>query len=71
MNDKDSTTNAAAAASDDCGCAPTPAESRAFWKDRSVTRRGALTLGALSVVALSAFGVSNGVTAAYAASYPS
>ncbi|WP_311259089.1 peptidoglycan DD-metalloendopeptidase family protein [Microbacterium sp. WCS2018Hpa-9] len=71
MNDKDSTTNAAAAASDDCGCAPTPAESRAFWKDRSVTRRGALTLGALSVAALSAFGVSNGVTAAYAATYPS
>ncbi|GAA1235477.1 murein DD-endopeptidase MepM/ murein hydrolase activator NlpD [Microbacterium phyllosphaerae] len=71
MNDKHSTTDAAAAASDDCGCAPTAAESRAFWKNGSVSRRSAITLGALSVVALSAFGVSSGVTAAYAASYPS
>ncbi|MER7448294.1 M23 family metallopeptidase [Microbacterium sp. NPDC097977] len=71
MNDKHSPTDAAAAASDDCGCAPTPAESRAFWKDGAVSRRGALTLGALSVVALSAFGVTSGVNAAYAASYPS
>ncbi|WP_431074386.1 peptidoglycan DD-metalloendopeptidase family protein [Microbacterium phyllosphaerae] len=71
MNDKHSSKDAASAASDDCGCAPTPAESRAFWKNGSVTRRSALTMGALSVVALSAFGVSSGVTAAYAATYPS
>ena len=59
------------AASDDCGCAPTPAESRSFWKNEGVSRRGALGFGVLGVVALSAFGVGSGVTAAYAASYPS
>lgn len=71
MNDKHSTLDAAAAASDDCGCAPAPAESKAFWQKGSLTRRSAISLGALSVVALSAFGVTSGVTAAYAASYPS
>ena len=68
MNDDQKTLDAAvAAASDDCGCAPSPTERRAF----GVSRRGALGLGVLSVVALSAFGISNGVSAAYAASYPS
>ncbi|MGW9158875.1 peptidoglycan DD-metalloendopeptidase family protein [Microbacterium sp. NPDC055665] len=71
MNDDQNTLDAAvAAASDDCGCAPSPTERRAFSKD-GLSRRGALGLGVLSVVALSAFGISNGVSAAYAASYPS
>ncbi|MFS0912050.1 M23 family metallopeptidase [Microbacterium sp. 179-I 3D2 NHS] len=69
MNDR-TIVDAAAAASDDCGCAPTPAESRAFSQNR-ISRRGALGLGVLSVAALSAFGISSGVSAAYAASYPS
>lgn len=73
MNDKHSMSDAALAASDDCGCAPTPAERRALWPTGPVSRRGALGIGvgALGVVALSAFGVTSGVTAAYAASYPS
>lgn len=73
MNDKHSPLDAASAAAEDCGCAPTPAESRAIWQKGGISRRGALGLGlgALSVVALSAFGVTSGVTAAYAASYPS
>ncbi len=71
MNDDQNTLDAAvAAASDDCGCAPSPTERSAFSKD-GLSRRGALGLGVLSVVALSAFGISNGVSAAYAASYPS
>jgi len=71
VNDDQKTLDAAvAAASDDCGCAPSPTERRAFGKD-GFSRRGALGLGVLSVVALSAFGVSNGVSAAYAATYPS
>lgn len=69
MNDQ-TTLDAAAAASAECGCAPTPAERDAFRKP-GVSRRGAIGLGVLSVVALSAFGVSSGVSAAYAASYPS
>lgn len=71
MNDKPSIADSAEAASEDCGCAPTPAESRAFWKGGAISRRNALGLGALSAVALSAFGVTSGVSAAYAASYPS
>lgn len=71
VNDKSSIAESAEAASEDCGCAPTPAESRAFWKNGSLSRRHALGLGALSAVALSAFGVTSGVSAAYAASYPS
>ncbi|MCK2026259.1 M23 family metallopeptidase [Microbacterium sp. SSW1-47] len=69
MNDKNPV-DAASAASAECGCAPSPAESHAFWK-AGISRRGAIGLGALSVVALSAFGISSGVSAAYAASYPS
>ncbi|WP_217181673.1 M23 family metallopeptidase [Streptomyces sp. AC495_CC817] len=71
MNDKPSISDAAAAASEECGCAPSAAESRAFWKKDVVSRRSALGIGALSVVALSAFGITSGVSAAYAASYPS
>jgi len=71
VNVKPSIAESAEAASEDCGCAPTPAESRAFWKNGSLSRRHALGLGALSAVALSAFGVTSGVSAAYAASYPS
>ncbi|WP_247632940.1 M23 family metallopeptidase [Microbacterium galbinum] len=70
MNDQITKDAAAAAASEECGCAPTPAERDALWK-QSFSRRSALGLGALSVVALSAFGVTSGVSAAYAASYPS
>ncbi|MFD5224419.1 peptidoglycan DD-metalloendopeptidase family protein [Microbacterium sp. NPDC058342] len=61
----------AAAASEDCGCAPTPAERRALWPSSQVTRRGAITVGALSAIALTAFGVANGTQAAHAADYPS
>ncbi|MEU4017050.1 peptidoglycan DD-metalloendopeptidase family protein [Microbacterium sp. NPDC028030] len=71
MNDHQEALDAAvAAASDDCGCAPSPSEQRAFGKE-GFSRRGALGFGVLSVVALSAFGISNGVSAAYAATYPS
>jgi murein DD-endopeptidase MepM/ murein hydrolase activator NlpD len=59
-----------AAASDDCGCAPTPAERRALWPSK-VSRRGALAAGAFSALALTAFGVSAGTQAAHAADYPS
>ncbi|WDM44554.1 M23 family metallopeptidase [Microbacterium luteolum] len=69
VNDRN-TLDAAEAASAECGCAPSPTEQRAFSKP-GISRRGALGLGVLSVVALSAFGVSSGVSAAYAASYPS
>lgn len=71
MNDKQSAMDAAAAAAEDCGCAPTPQERSAFWKSGSVTRRSAIGAGILSVVALSAFGVTSGVSAAYANTYPS
>lgn len=71
VNDMPSIAESAEAASDDCGCAPTPAESRAFWKNGTLSRRHALGLGALGAVALSAFGITGGVSAAYAASYPS
>lgn len=68
MNER-KTLDAAEAASAECGCAPSPAESLALAK-QGISRRGALGLGALSVVALSAFGITTGVSAAYAASYP-
>lgn len=61
---------AVAAASDECGCAPTPSERRKFSK-AGISRRHALGLGVLSVIALSSFGISNGVPAAFAATYPS
>ncbi|HWU30423.1 MAG TPA: M23 family metallopeptidase [Microbacterium sp.] len=61
-----------AAASEECGCAPTPAERRAFWPSAQVTRRGAITVGALSAIALTAFGVTAGTNAAHAEpGYPS
>ena len=63
-------TDAAAAAAQDCSCAPTAAERDSLW-GRTITRRSAFALGALGVVALAAFGVSSGVSAAYADSYPS
>lgn len=55
----------------DCGCAPTPAEREALWSRSKLTRRGALTVGALSAIALSAFGVSATTQGAQAADYPS
>ena len=61
---------AAATAAEECGCAPTPAERGALW-NQPVSRRHAFGIGALGVVALAAFGVGSGVTAAHAASYPS
>jgi murein DD-endopeptidase MepM/ murein hydrolase activator NlpD len=70
VNDKITLDAAVAAASEDCGCAPSPTERRAFGKT-GISRRGALGIGALGVVALSAFGITNGVSAAYAATYPS
>ncbi|MDZ4045359.1 MAG: hypothetical protein U1E32_06225 [Rhodoglobus sp.] len=68
MNDR--SVSAATEAAEECGCAPTPAERDSFWK-LSVTRRGAFGLGALGVAAFAAFGIGSGVSAAYAASYPS
>ena len=70
MNDE-AKKGAASVASDDCGCAPTPDERRSLWPTPKVSRRNALTIGALSAVAFSALGVSAGVNAAFAASYPS
>lgn len=70
MNDKITLDAAVAAASEDCGCAPSPTERRAFGKT-GISRRGALGIGVLGVVTLSAFGITNGVSAAYAATYPS
>lgn len=61
---------ASASAVDDCGCAPKPAERDRLWK-RPINRRGVFELGALSVVALAAFGVGSGVSIAHAATYPS
>jgi len=61
----------AGAASEECGCAPTPAERRALWPARTVTRRAALAVGALGALGIGAFSVSSGITAAYAADYPS
>ena len=61
-----------AAASEACGCAPTPAERRAFWPSAKVTRRGAITVGALSAITLTAFGITAGSNAALAEpGYPS
>lgn len=59
------------ASPDECDCAPSPAEARAFWPTRPVSRRTAFTVGALGVAALSAFGITASGTTAYAASYPS
>ncbi|MGW8482171.1 M23 family metallopeptidase [Microbacterium sp. NPDC055903] len=71
MNQEQLAKDAAVAASEDCGCAPSPAEQRALWNRGGMTRRTALGVGVLSAVALSAFGISSGVGAAYAATYPS
>lgn len=59
-----------AAASEDCGCAPSETERRTLWPAGRLTRRSALAVGALGVVSLGAFGISSATSAAYAASYP-
>ncbi|WP_344818300.1 M23 family metallopeptidase [Microbacterium soli] len=62
----------ARAASEDCGCAPTLGERRALWPSSKVTRRSAMTVGALSAIALTVFGVSSGTQSARAEpGYPS
>jgi murein DD-endopeptidase MepM/ murein hydrolase activator NlpD len=62
----------ARSASEACGCAPTPAEQRALWPSARLTRRSALTVGALSAVALTAFGLSGSSLIAHAEpGYPS
>lgn len=61
----------ASAASEACGCAPTPAERRALWPSATVNRRVALTVGALGALGIGALSVSSGISAAYAADYPS
>lgn len=71
VNAEQSPMDAALEAGDSCNCAPSAAERNTFWQKNVLTRRNALGLGALSVVALSAFGIGSGVNAAYAASYPS
>jgi murein DD-endopeptidase MepM/ murein hydrolase activator NlpD len=55
---------------DDCGCGPTERERRALWPSL-VSRRGALALGALGVVALGAGMAASRIPAAFADSYPS
>lgn len=57
-----------AGSADDCGCAPTPAEMRAM-RNR-VSRRTALGLGGIGVLALGGLGFAFG-PAAFAANYPS
>jgi len=59
------------APADECGCAPSPAEARAFWPQSPVSRRTALAVGMLGVAAIGAFGVGGGINAAWAATYPS
>ncbi|HWK76245.1 MAG TPA: M23 family metallopeptidase [Microbacterium sp.] len=71
MNVEQSPMDAALEAGDSCNCAPSIAEQRTLWSKSALTRRNALGLGAIGAVALSAFGVGAGVSAAYAASYPS
>jgi len=62
----------ARSAAETCGCAPTPAEQRALWPSARLTRRSALTVGALSAVALTAFGLSGSSLIAHAEpGYPS
>ncbi|MGO2931832.1 M23 family metallopeptidase [Microbacterium sp.] len=63
--------DAALEAGDSCNCAPSIAERRTFWQKGALTRRNTLGLGVVGVAALSAFGIGTGVSAAYAASYPS
>lgn len=70
MNDE-AIKGAAPTASDDSRCAPEFVQPFAKPAGRKLSRRNALTIGALSAVAFSALGVSSGVNAAYAASYPS
>ena len=60
----------------DCGCAPTERERQSLWPAASgftVTRRKALTFGALGAAALGAIGAVSGpfLPAAFAATYPS
>ncbi|WP_298867392.1 M23 family metallopeptidase [uncultured Microbacterium sp.] len=70
MNDEFKTD--ARSAAETCGCAPTPAEQRALWPSARLTRRSALTVGALSAVALTAFGLSGSSLIAHAEpGYPS
>lgn len=63
--------DAAQAGPDECGCGPSPAEARALWPQMAMSRRSALTAGVLGVAALGAFGLTSGVSAAHAATYPS
>ena len=69
VNVEQSPMDAALEAGDSCNCAPSIAEQRTLWSKSALTRRNALGLGAIGAVALSAFGVGAGVSAAYAASY--
>jgi murein DD-endopeptidase MepM/ murein hydrolase activator NlpD len=74
---KDQHQHAAPDASDvDCGCGPTPDERRAFWpagRKAIVTRRRALTFGALGIAALGTIGALGApyLPGAFAADYPS
>ncbi len=70
MNDE-AIQGAAPTASAESRCAPEFVQPFAKRQSPKLTRRNALTIGALSAVAFSALGVSAGVNAAFAASYPS
>ncbi len=70
MNDE-AIQGAAPTASAESRCAPEFVQPFAKRQGPKLTRRNALTIGALSAVAFSALGVSAGVNAAFAASYPS
>ncbi len=62
---------AASVITDECGCAPSPAEARAFWPNAPISRRTALAAGAVTIAAISAFGVAASALPAFAADYPS
>lgn len=63
--------DARSAGDDDCGCTPPAAERPTLSARSKITRRGAITVGALSAIALTAFGVSATTQNAQAADYPS
>lgn len=63
--------DARSAGDEDCGCTPPVVDRPSVLANSKITRRGAITVGALSAIALTAFGVSSAGQTAQAADYPS